>query len=325
MENLPGLFPRLYRWRFRLAAVLGCLLISWFYFAQTVIEEKSIGRQALSHDAGALRLGPGAWSRAEDPARAKGGLDVEFSADIVKTEDGKLLIDKALLNTIQLSLLNGVEGDRRAHENQLLTDLKSKLPPSAFLEAQKLVQNYLAYMDAHDGLLERQNLVIPVVGSMPSGPYIDRLSTWNEQRSRLRQTIFGISIAQIWFGDDERQAQQTLARLRTRLSVERPDTNMADLSEQPDANAKREMRVHGVGLAAQLERDSQEWINQLTKSFSAIEHEEKDWKIHYSNYLRALGRLGNIDAVERNNKMQILREQYFSNEAERERARALGT
>lgn len=325
MRNPRSLFAHLYRWRFSLIVLLLCLFIVWFYFPQTEVEQNSPGRPAFSSDTAALRLGPGAWSVTNESDTSKNTVGGELSGGSIKTNDGKLQIDKTLLNTIQYSILHSGEGDRKARAHQLQVYLQEQLPPSAYPEAQKLVENFLAYMDAHDDLLARQNLMNPQTGSVMSASYIERISTWNEQRSRLRQTMFGISTAQTWFGDDERQARQTLAELRAQLQSSSPAANLADANEEPDSNAIREARVHGVGLSAQLRRDTQEWINQLTESFSGIEHEEQDWKLHYSRYLHAVEQLGNMDAEEKNRRMNLLRQQFLVNETERERARALGT
>jgi hypothetical protein len=228
----------------------------------------------------------------------------------------KLVVNKALLYIFHFYLLTGNEGGRKAHADQLRAYLKNKLPPSAQDDALQLVQHYLAYMDAHDGLLARQGIVLPTPDTALPPYFIERIATWVEQRARLRQTELGIEVAQTWFGEEENQARRIIAGLRKRSE---PDPIVdADGGQQP------QFRTHGTEQIKQFEVDVQEFSQKLTVSFASSERDEQQFKIHFGQYTHALAQLGTLEPVELFARMDVLRPQYLLTEAERERARALG-
>jgi hypothetical protein len=154
-------------------------------------------------------------------------------------------------------------------------------------------------------------------------PLLERISIWNEQRSRLRQSAFGIEIAQIWFGDEETQARQLLEELRANIVLMKRSATAENGEIESDSNIAPIQRIRENALASQASRDAQEWLTKLTQSFAGIERQEHQWKTHFANYLQALTQLDGLDISERNKKMDALRDQMLT-VAERERARALG-
>lgn len=130
------------------------------------------------------------------------------SVQLFATEDGGLIVDPGLLETIEFFLV--------AHPEQGTTGLDgflaTRLPAAARREALRIAADYRVYMTEHDAVLAAYNLQARVVPA----PSVDllRVESWARQRRRLRQTIFGIDVARRWFDNDDLRLAQAVEELR---------------------------------------------------------------------------------------------------------------
>ncbi|QJE02622.1 hypothetical protein HH212_23525 [Massilia forsythiae] len=130
------------------------------------------------------------------------------SAQLFTTEDGSLIVDPGLLDTIEFFLVvhpgRGIAG---------LNDfLAQRLPAAARREALRIAADYQVYMKEYDAVLAAHNLqahAVPV-----ASVDLARIDAWARQRSRLRQTMFGIDVARRWFDNDDVRLAQAIEELR---------------------------------------------------------------------------------------------------------------
>jgi lipase chaperone LimK len=230
----------------------------------------------------------------------------------------KLVITPTLLHIFHFYLLTGQEGGREQHLTQLRDYLQRKLPAPAVAQALELVGQYARYMQEHDELLARQQLVVPTTDAVPELPFIERIATWHEQRSRLRQSILGRQTSKIWFAEQENGAQQVIDGLRQKVA-------QANAPAAPDDQAAlREQRTHGEARARQLAQDAYQFAQQSTRSFIAIEQDEQQFNQHFAQYEKAVAQLGELEPAIRATKLDAMRPQFLPTLAEQEHARALG-
>lgn len=271
------------------------------------------------------RFGPGVWT---DPvpdtmsAVEMGTADTNAPGGLAVTTDKHLVISKALKDVADYFLLGGHPGTRPMHAEKLRAHLKASLPSPAFEEAVAIVQNYVAYLDAHDELLARDSIPAATPDSTLGEMEIERISAWLAQRARLRQDLLGMQVAQLWFGEEELLDQQMLASMRQHGKP--PQTQLSP--EQQASHGLQELREKNASYATQREYVQSHFGEQAAQRFDAIEGKEQLWKTRYANYRNGVEnilRQPGTDAGERTRLIKSLREQTFATEQERLRAENL--
>ncbi|MBR7779315.1 hypothetical protein [Undibacterium rugosum] len=156
------------------------------------------------------RFGPGEW-KSSNAGRGM-YVDALVPRGLETTPDQHLVINQALHEIMDYFLLSGRDGNRDVHAKALLLYFQEKLPSPAYQDALSVLQHYLGYMDAHDQLLTGQTF--PARASELNERDVQRLLTWLEQRERLRQSLLGVQVTQVWYEEDDAQLKLTLNYLR---------------------------------------------------------------------------------------------------------------
>lgn len=302
------------------ASILLALLAA--YLGSTDKQAPEASAPSASTDA-SVRFGPGVWT---DPAQeSEGGVaDTSAPDGLTVTADQHLVINRALKDVFDYFLLGGHLGAREEHTEKLRAHLKASLPGPAFQEADKIIRNYVAYLDAHDTLLAREAVPSANPDSLLAPPDIERVSAWLAQRARLRQELLGLHIAQAWFGEEEIQDQQSIAAMRQRGATPFPQSQAS--TTQTGSTGLQEMREKNASYGEQRELVRSRFGEQAAQRFDAIEGQERAWKTQYAGYRQAVEnilRQPGLDAAERARQITTLRQQTFTTEQERLRAENL--
>lgn len=194
-------------WRLGALAALLVLVASQFYSQPW----------STVRDPAAVTRAPGQVPPARDalaPARVEARVDtavddVQVEGRLEAAPDGRLVPNTALLQVLNHFLLTRPDGGSRA---ALRRYLDARLAPRAVDDAMRIAATYRAYLSAHDELLAAQNL--PLQGASLSRAALARLSTWREQRARLRQRMFDPALVQAWYADDDLELMQTIDELQ---------------------------------------------------------------------------------------------------------------
>jgi hypothetical protein len=115
---------------------------------------------------------------------------------------GHLVPDRALRSLMDGFLVNGKQSERQAMEAQLRAFLRDRLSQPAAGEADRLVTDYLAYMNVEQQVLSRERFTQPD----PSGltdDQIQHLLAWQKRRAELRQRMLGTAAASAWFDAED--------------------------------------------------------------------------------------------------------------------------
>jgi lipase chaperone LimK len=244
-------------------------------------------------------IGPGALRSSASASASLDEVDFEEVPEGVARVDerGHLITDVQLHNAMDSYLLHTDVPSRQAAADKLRAYFKRKLPAMAESEADELVTRYLAYMDTHDAALARMRFA-PAGADGLSEMGVDQFAAWLEQRRGLRQAMLGATVYKEWFAAEDARCAGLLAA----------------------------MRAQGAGARdTVLAHDALDCSTEMGRSFVQIETEERQWTRHYARYREALGRLEENDPARRALQLAALRQQIFSNDAERERAQALGS
>lgn len=328
MKNLLGKYSGTQRKLFGLIVASGILLAIVVYLRPP---EADAPRSAASEAPSGFssRFGPGLWTEPGPGASAaaeSAALDTVAPGGLATTAEQHLTVNKALHDVIDYFLLGGHPGERAEHVASLLAHLKKNLPGAAYAESVHIVQNYLAYLDAHDRLLERESAPAITADSKVSPPDVDRIASWVARRARLRQDLLGIKVAQIWFGEDETGTQQDLANMRQRGERRSPTITAESNVLQKAGDTLLMMRAQGVSQEAQREHIASQFGPQAAERFDAMEREEQAWQARYANYRRAVEQIlrqTGMDPTQRKRQIDVLQTQTFLTEPELLRARAL--
>lgn len=311
--------------RMGVAAAVVVLLVT-LYLRQSA-GDAHVAMPATTPSGTSERFGPGVFTQAPQPASpAPMASDTTPPDGLSITADQHLVINKALHDVIDYFLLGGFPGERATHVEQLLAHMKSVLPAPAYAEAAQIVQKYLVYLEEHDKLLARQATPPTDPGAGMASMDLDRIAAWIAQRARLRQSVLGIDVAQAWYGDEETEAQQKLAELRSRTPGSAASTPVDTDPLQQTAASLRDLRAKGASQDAQRAVIAQRFGEQAAQRFDVMEHEEQAWQERYATYRREadkISRQSGIAATDRASQIDALRAQTFSAEPERLRAQAL--
>lgn len=249
---------------------------------------------------------PPAWNGSIGPGTLQSGD--HFSADdnvtdleeipegVIRVDErGQLITDVQLHNAMDSYLLHSDVASRQIAADKLRSYLKRKLPPSANVDAQALVTRYLAYMDQHDAALGRIRFVEPAADGL-SDQGADQFAAWLAQRKTLRQAMLGATVYKEWFAAEDARCAGVLAARQAQGGT-----------------------AHDVVPV----QEALDCATDLGKSFAQVETEERQWTRHWALYRDALKRLPERDPARRELALATLRQQIFSNDAERARALAM--
>jgi lipase chaperone LimK len=238
--------------------------------------------------------------RDESPAQI-----ADVPGRLMINENQQLIIDSGLQEVIDYFLLEQSGTDS---VNALQNYLKSKLPPTAYLQAMTISEHYRAYMKAHDGMLQGQNLGAEDIESRTHN--IERLLTWREQRDRLRTEMLGENVVHTWYQNDDAALNEVLKELRQRYQPA-----IASENGKP-SGASEDDALH--------EQDMQRILNKATESYAAQAQEKQLWAQHLATFRSGITQINqqtNLSTLQRNHQIGELLQNTFPNEEERQRAR----
>lgn len=184
---------------------------------------------------------------AEPEAAPQPGLETDAG--------GHLVAGLALRKLIDSYLAPGEAGGRRARAGQLRALLKQKLAAPAAGEAERIVTEYLGYLEAEDRALARERFSPAAAGL--SERDVERLLAWQEQRAQQRQRLLGAALAQAWFEADDSRCDAILHdwQLQHVALAQGQELDQAEL---------RERRLRGPALEARRDADAQRCAVQMT-------------------------------------------------------------
>lgn len=149
-----------------------------------------------------------------EPAQASDSVaqDSWVPSGLEVTPDQHLVLNKDMRAVFDYFLQPADRGNRSERLKRLQSYLKAKLPPAAYDEATPIVANYARYLEALDA--SSINKKDPMEsGSVPTSyAGIEQLKANIAEQTRLRQSILGVSISQLWFGDEDADVQRFLER-----------------------------------------------------------------------------------------------------------------
>jgi lipase chaperone LimK len=232
------------------------------------------------------------------------------------TESHALIVNTALRDLINFFLLEQADDDRA---DQLKLYLKSKLPEPASSEAVAIAGHVSAYMQAHDDMLAAHN-----AGALNMGTgAVDmmRLSTWRQQRDRLRLSLLGDQVVGAWYANDDAQLEQVLGEWKQRAEA---DNGIEPVTSEPRDplprwQDKSDEENHRRYMLTVLEK--------AVTSFAVLRRENRLWGDRYAAYVneaRKITQNAAIDTAQRNRQLQQLRINSFPTDAQRLRAGELG-
>lgn len=305
-----------------IALVMVLLLIRYFWQD----EPEDIAPIRAKPNLSSMVFGPGQMTLPDNTS------EIAFSANFsaidsrllptgLATENQQLVINSALLDVINFFLLEQVSPDRAS---ALRSHLKSVLPPPAYTEAIIIVEHYQAYMKAHDDLLAAHNF--NGAGKDINLQDIRRISTWRDQRDRLRLGFLGEVVVHAWYQNDDAQLTQILNELTQLKDTSRQERtpDMPSSDEQTGAfrppswaNKSDELR-HDLYM---------QWVlGKAIRSFSNWAGTGPQLANRLTSYLDAAGQINQnhqLNFSERVIQTQELLIKSFPVEAERQRARDL--
>jgi hypothetical protein len=148
---------------------------------------------------------------------------------------------------------------RRA--NELGDYLKGRLKQPALADAQRIVNDYLVYLQIEEQLLAGERLTQPD----PSGLTEDQvrhLLAWQQQRSQLRQRMLGFAVAQAWYEAEDATCTSALADWSTMQRV-------PGEGEELDSNELRDRRLHGAVLQEKRNNNAQSCASRIMEGLAA--------------------------------------------------------
>ncbi|MGB7192374.1 MAG: lipase secretion chaperone [Collimonas pratensis] len=303
------------------AVLLGLLVAELVCFRSTPSAALAAGSQPVAPANALERAAPAQLNAAISDVLPSAG-DTSPPPGLVVGADQHLQVNRALRDVFDYYLLGGLPGSRSQHMAQLLAYLKSSLPAPAYADGERLAHAYVAYLAAHDALLERQTPPAVTADSKMAAPDAERMATWLAQLSRLRQDMLGIEVAKIWFGAEEAESLRALAVLRSGASS---GLSAAD-PVQKSFDDLRQLRQQGASQQAQSDMMAQQFGPAAAQRFDRLGQEEQAWQDRYAQYRQAADQIrqqtGSAEE-DRNRQIETLRNQSFSDPAERLRAQGL--
>jgi lipase chaperone LimK len=171
---------------------------------------------------------PAGWEAPIGPGALPAGMEEPALTDSA----GNLRIDPPLRTLFDSYLKTG-------RASQLHAYLNSRLKPPARDQASGLVDAYVRYLRAEDGLRAQARFTRPDPAGL-SDAQVDQMLAWQQERARLRDRMLGMAVAQAWFGAEDSECRTALEdwhRMRAPVGA-----------EEVDSNELRARRRHGAVL-----------------------------------------------------------------------------
>lgn len=212
----------------------------------------------------------GTWDSAIGPGQLAGavrdapmlGIDPDAARDphLALDRGGHLVPDLALRTLVDSFLGKTTGAERQARAANLRAFLAGKLKPPADQDAQRIVSDYLAYLDAEEQMRSRERFARPDPAGL-SDTEVEHLLAYQKQRAQLRERMLGSAVAQAWFESDDSTCSEALAEWqRLREPADSPEV---------DSNELRERRVHGAALAERRNYLAQGCASQVIDGLAA--------------------------------------------------------
>lgn len=206
-------------------------------------------------------IGPGLASAAPAELAPLGApLYIPREPGLATDAGGHLVAGLALRSLFDSWFARSQGVERRAHATQLRAWLHNKLAAPAADEADRLVTQYLAYLDTEDQLLARERFGPP--GAVLEERDVEHFLAWQDQRAQRRQRMFGPVVARAWFEDDDSRCGSALREWQKQ--------HVAPAAGQDlDPVELRERRIHGVALEERRDFDAKECAEQMSQGFTS--------------------------------------------------------
>jgi hypothetical protein len=167
------------------------------------------------------RFGPGKLSGSKHAMPLysnQSAIDNEVPFGLAVTPGQQLLPNKELRKVFDYFLARSNSAGRAGNFAKLDTHLKTALPTPAYLEARQIASDYMNYLNAYDEMMAHgQNQPKNETTSVPvDSVEMERFSITLSQISRMRQSMLGVRIAQLWYADEEEDMQQNFVAVRQR-------------------------------------------------------------------------------------------------------------
>jgi hypothetical protein len=202
--------------------------------------------------------GPGLLSSSmrDLPALA---LDAQSMRDTKIAVDaaGHLVPDRALLTLIDAFVVKVPPSERQAMEAQLRLFLHDRLKQPATGEADRLVTDYMAYLNMEKQMLSRERFTQPDPSGL-SDEQVQHLLAWQKQRADLRRRMLGTAAASAWFDEEDGGCANALGDWQKQLAP--PDDD--------DSNEQFARRRYGRRLAEGRNNNAQACAAQIAESMA---------------------------------------------------------
>jgi hypothetical protein len=196
-------------------------------------------------------IGPGMLS---GPLRDMPALEALAMRDTKIAVDaaGHLVPDRALRSLMDEFLVKGKQSERQAMEAQLRVFLRGRLSQPAAGEADRLVTDYLAYMNMEQQMLSRERFTQPDPSGL-SEEQIKHLLAWQKQRAELRQRMLGTAAASAWFDAEDGDCANALNDWQKQMAPPDDDDSNEQFARRRYGQRLEEGRNnHAHACAAQI-------------------------------------------------------------------------
>jgi lipase chaperone LimK len=240
-----------------MAVAIGVFGVVWLQRADSPRQPDERARAGASWDA---PIGPGMLAAAVSGPPAPGLESRPTREPDLAFDAGGHLVPNLALRQLVDSYLDKVPGiQRQARANALRAYLEGRLRQPALADAQRIVNDYLAYRQIEEQLLARERFAQPD----PSGltdDQVRRLLAWQQQRAQLRQRTLGVTVTQAWYEAEDATCSTALADWS--LMQKAP-------GEELDSNELRERRIHGQALQEKRNYFAQSCASQIMEGLAA--------------------------------------------------------
>lgn len=249
--------------RLTLGAALGVVLLTvlavWYW--QQSVSAPDLRPAAPPARAWDGPVGPGlASSVPADLAPPGAPLEAPREPGLATDAGGHLVPGPALRKLFDSWLARSQGPERQARAAQLRAWLRQKLAAPAADEADRIVTQYLAYLETEDQLLARERFGAP--GAVLAERDVEHLLAWQEQRAQRRQRVLGPVLARAWFEDDDSRCGSALREWQ-KQHVAPP------AGQDLDPVELRQRRIHGAVLEQRRDYDAKACAEQLSQGFAA--------------------------------------------------------
>lgn len=208
-------------------------------------------------------IGAGMLARSPGEAPALGAA-LHSARDVKLTFDqgGHLVPDVSLRKLIDSYLAKSTGAQRAAQVADLRSFLKSRLAAPAAQEADRVVTEYLAYLDTEEQMLARERFSRPDPSGLTDAE-VTHLLGWQQQRAQLRERMLGSHVSQAWFEAED-------ANCATALEEWQMQRQPVDGTHELDPVELSERRRHGAALEERRNNNAQQCAAQIGAGLAAV-------------------------------------------------------